>query len=656
MPLAELVAAGTHSRKNQPPRAETCEGQQHQAKLPTEMRMNMFDRWAKRGRSAVSRPLRADPHISPVNVVLDDGLPGSLRIDRAIRLGDWRIVAGWSTGAIELAIRAADGGVAGTAFATPRLDVAAHLGVACGDGLGFVLVAPAKQGEAELLCGKAGRQVVHAIRTEPTALLDANALALMMPALGWLASRRTPFSQEWIDLVKAIPVGDAPSPVMRGMLEYAAANGGVRAGLASGWLSAPESAIVWLQDAEGGVHGLDRAFRMDREDVCTALALDMPVPLQHQPGFCVWIDGLTPGTTLDLKALHGNVIHQLAQALVVALPSDPVEAARQLFSAPADARLAERIAIMEMPVLDALIVADRHRWKTVPVRVHEVGSPMSEPRVSIIVPLYGRADFVEHHFIEFDRDPWLKRNADIIYVVDDRALIERFTTDAHMLHRLYGIPFRWIWGGANRGFAGASNLGASIATAPVLLFMNSDVFPQAPGWLPPLLDVLEQQRDIGIVAPRLVFADGSIQHAGMQFVRREELGIWINHHPFMGLDPSLDPHAHLSIVPAVTGACVAIRREDFERVAGWDDGYLIGDFEDSDLCLKLRREGLKSAYLPQVQLTHLERQSFRLLDQGPFRSQVLMYNALRHQHRWQDELEHVALESESGVVGPGVAA
>ncbi|MCY1251670.1 mycofactocin system glycosyltransferase [compost metagenome] len=107
----------------------------------------------------------------------------------------------------------------------------------------------------------------------------------------------------------------------------------------------------------------------------------------------------------------------------------------------------------------------------------------------------------------------------------------------------------------------------------------------------------------------------------------------------MGLDPLLDPRAELSIVPSVTGACMAIRRTDLERAGGWDTGYLIGDFEDSDLCLKLRDQGLAIAYLPSVQLTHLERQSFKLLGQGDFRSRVVIYNAVRHQSRWSSLIE-----------------
>ena len=85
---------------------------------------------------------------------------------------------------------------------------------------------------------------------------------------------------------------------------------------------------------------------------------------------------------------------------------------------------------------------------------------------------------------------------------------------------------------------------------------------------------------------------------------------------------------------AITGACLAMRRVDFDRVGGWDTSYLIGYFEDSDLCLKLQAAGLDVAYLPTVQLTHLERQSFKLLGPDEFRTRVVIYNAVRHQTRW----------------------
>ena len=110
----------------------------------------------------------------------------------------------------------------------------------------------------------------------------------------------------------------------------------------------------------------------------------------------------------------------------------------------------------------------------------------------------------------------------------------------------------------------------------------------------------------------------------------------------MGLDPSLDPHTGPADVPCVTGACLAMRRADFDAIGGWDTGFLVGDFEDSDLCLKLRAAGKRIVYLPSVVLTHLERQSFKLLGGGDYRTRVVIWNAVRHQQRWHDDIEALA--------------
>ena len=97
-------------------------------------------------------------------------------------------------------------------------------------------------------------------------------------------------------------------------------------------------------------------------------------------------------------------------------------------------------------------------------------------------------------------------------------------------------------------------------------------------------------------------------------------------------------HRELTRVPAVTGACLAMRRADFDRVGGWHTGYLIGDFEDSDLCLTLREAGLEIAYEPRVELIHLERQSFQSIASGDLRLRVTLVNAVIHEHRWRERL------------------
>jgi GT2 family glycosyltransferase len=172
-----------------------------------------------------------------------------------------------------------------------------------------------------------------------------------------------------------------------------------------------------------------------------------------------------------------------------------------------------------------------------------------------------------------------------------------------------------------------------------LLFLNSDVFPKEPGWLEQLVAALDNNPDIGIIGPRLLFAEGGIQHAGMINRRLESLGIWINHHVKMGFDPAADSHVTLARMELITGACALMRRDDFVRLGGWDVGYLIGDFEDSDLCFKVRQDGMTVGYLPTIELTHLERQSFALWGESDFRSKITLANAARHQARWKQFLE-----------------
>jgi GT2 family glycosyltransferase len=201
----------------------------------------------------------------------------------------------------------------------------------------------------------------------------------------------------------------------------------------------------------------------------------------------------------------------------------------------------------------------------------------------------------------------------------------------------------------NRGYSGANNLGASLAKSDTLVFFNSDLFPRDPGWLQVFVNHIVGNKKIGAMCPRLLYPDGSIQHAGIQFVRREELGIWINHHPHMGCPVEADPCKELTKVHAVTGACMVVRKKAFDAVEGWDTGYLIGDFEDTDLCFKIQSKGYWTMYLPSVELTHLERQSFRNIGHGDYRQQVVIFNAVRHQQRWGDEILSASKEKEVAI-------
>src|SRR5206468_1553596 len=102
--------------------------------------------------------------------------------------------------------------------------------------------------------------------------------------------------------------------------------------------------------------------------------------------------------------------------------------------------------------------------------------------VSIIVPLYQRIDFLEHQLAQFVHDPDI-RQAELIYVLDSPELKIGLRHSAAQLSSLYRIPFRIATLKRNVGFAGANNIGASLARGRLLLLLNSDVLPDRSGWL-----------------------------------------------------------------------------------------------------------------------------------------------------------------------------
>ena len=70
-------------------------------------------------------------------------------------------------------------------------------------------------------------------------------------------------------------------------------------------------------------------------------------------------------------------------------------------------------------------------------------------------------------------------------------------------------------------------------------------------------------------------------------------------------------------MPGVTGAALLVRRAAFLAVGGFSTDYIIGDFEDSDLCLALRAAGHEIGYEPAAELFHFERQSITAMPAMP---------------------------------------
>jgi GT2 family glycosyltransferase len=269
-----------------------------------------------------------------------------------------------------------------------------------------------------------------------------------------------------------------------------------------------------------------------------------------------------------------------------------------------------------LPAIDRLQEQSRSRVEV--EGVADYGEPPEFPDVSIVVPLYQRIDLVEHQLVQFDRDPQV-RAAELIYVLDSPELHTALAEQAHQLARMYEVPFRIVTMAENAGFGAATNTGVSTARADHVLLLNSDVLPARPGWLGTMKGFYDATPDIGALGPKLLYEDDSLQHAGLYFERLHEgptAGSWANMHYFKGLHKGLPAANVARPVPAVTAACMLIEKDLYLQVGGLSDVYVQGDYEDSELCLRLLEAGRENWYLPAAELYHLEGASYTAVERG----------------------------------------
>jgi GT2 family glycosyltransferase len=150
-------------------------------------------------------------------------------------------------------------------------------------------------------------------------------------------------------------------------------------------------------------------------------------------------------------------------------------------------------------------------------------------------------------------------------------------------------------------FAAMNNLGAKSANGSMLLFLNDDVEPLHADWMGRMVAHL-QRPEAGAVGAKLLYPSGAIQHAGIALGMMDGVG-----HPGRGLFrsdlfPWMDTTRNVS---AITGACLGLRREVFEELGGFDELFLV-NYNDVDLCLRLRERGYEVIYDATVRLVHKE--------------------------------------------------
>jgi len=350
---------------------------------------------------------------------------------------------------------------------------------------------------------------------------------------------------------------------------------------------------------------------------------------------------LPRGWLVEMETAAGTSIETLAPPLVTDHRRIRAELLNDLAHDDASRQL-RRLHIS--PALSALQL---NRGRSVTVEsVHEFGPQPPEPAVSVIVPLYTRIDLLEHQMSGFAGDPDFQV-ADVTYVLDSPEMKSELLAAASGLHELYKVPFRVLVLSENAGYSTANNIAAQSARGSLLLLMNSDVIPVESGWLSRLVAFYRDLPMAGALGPKLIYEDNSLQHAGLFFEFAPNTREWMNEHYYKGLHSDLPAANVTRRVPAVTGACMMIDARLFDDVGGFSDAYLQGDYEDSDLCMRLWEAGLENWYLSEVTLYHLEGQSYT----SAVRQVNYDYNRWLFNQRWGGTIE-AAFPYPPGDTGP----
>ena len=213
---------------------------------------------------------------------------------------------------------------------------------------------------------------------------------------------------------------------------------------------------------------------------------------------------------------------------------------------------------------------------------------------SVIIPVYNRAAVTRQCLRSLLDGPSLETTDFEVIVVDDAS-----TDLTNTMLAAYQDRIQVVRHAKNAGFATACNDGAAVAAGRYLVFLNNDTIPQR-GWLDTLTDYLDANSGVAAAGGKLLFTDGRVQHAGVT------IGVdrfpWHLYAGFPGEHPAVNTSRRVQIV---TGACMAIRREIFEELGGFDASFQNG-YEDVDLCLRIAELGHAIYYCHTSVLYHLE--------------------------------------------------
>ena len=188
-------------------------------------------------------------------------------------------------------------------------------------------------------------------------------------------------------------------------------------------------------------------------------------------------------------------------------------------------------------------------------------------------------------------------------------------------------------------FSGINNYAVGFANGELLLFLNNDTEVISQEWLSTMLEHAQRQ-EVGAVGAKLLYRDGTIQHAGVILGIGDTNSAVAGHSHKYACAGSPGYFSSLNIIrnySAVTAACLMTRREVFDEVGGFDENLGVA-FNDVELCLKIRTKNYLIVYTPYAELFHTESKS-RGYDDTPEKTRRIQSEVRYIRSKWDMEID-----------------
>jgi len=216
--------------------------------------------------------------------------------------------------------------------------------------------------------------------------------------------------------------------------------------------------------------------------------------------------------------------------------------------------------------------------------------------ISIVIPIYNQPSLTDECLRSIIKEPAGKPFELVLVDNGSERETKKLLKEWGKKHKEIKI----VNNPENYKFALGCNIGFSVSIGKQVVFLNNDTTVK-PGWLTYLVDPLNR-KEIGVVQPKLIYPDKTIQCCGIVFSNHSNIGyrIYAGH-------PGNAPYVNESrCYSAITAACMAVQAKDFIDLKGFDPIYMNG-MEDVDFCFRLEEKlNKKSWYTAHTTIIHHE--------------------------------------------------